>query len=119
MSLQTQFTPPTPSPEMSSADPRIIVDKKLISNGLYTLLECIRTTLSENLDIPALSAYYLPTSTKTLSSHVAEHHLSNLRHARDTLDTANLAFCVRGIRSLAKITMIDKARKINGEKDLY
>jgi hypothetical protein len=104
---------------MSSTTPPIMLDNKLLSDGLYVLLKSVSTKLSKNFDLPAPSPHELLAWTETLSFYLTQHHSCKIRRSRKPLHPANLAFHVLRTYNPAETTAIDKGKKIKGEKEWY
>lgn len=107
----------------STSSPAIILDKKLLSEGLYTLLEDLSTTLTTNHDAPTLLPHQLVTSTEILSAYVAEHYLRNHRRSKAPLDPPNLSFHSLRTRNPAETTVEEDENGVKtvtkGEKNWY
>jgi hypothetical protein len=108
---------------MSATMPPILLDKKLLSDGLYTLLEDLSASLNTNHDAPLPSPHELVTATETLSAYIAEHHLRGQRRFKAPFDPTNLSFHSMRTRNLAEErTQVneDGSKKIiKGEKEWY
>jgi hypothetical protein len=108
---------------MSATMPPILLDKKLLSDGLYTLLSDLSASLNTNHDATLPSPHELVTTTETLSANIAEHHLRNHRRSKAPLDPANLSFHSLRTHNPAEETIRvneDGSKKIiKGEKEWY
>jgi hypothetical protein len=113
----------TTTTTMSSTKPIILLDKKPLSDGLYTLLEDLSALLNINHDAPTRSPHQLVTATETLSAYIAEHHLRNYGCSKASLDPANLSFHSLRTRNPTEETIQvneDGSKKITkGENDWY
>lgn len=104
---------------MSSTIVPTIPHMRILSPGIYALLETISTKISENFEIYGASDSELSDWTRTLCIYLTKHNARRMRRSRNLLNAANLSFHVLRTCNPSETTIDDKGKKVKGEKNWY
>lgn len=104
---------------MTSNYPPIILDGKILNEGLTELLTAFASDLSTEFSIPMLSKNEIQSLTSTLTTYLGFFVSNKLRRSTTALDPDNLEFSILRSRNAAEEYKDDKGKYVKGEKKWY
>lgn len=97
----------------------IILDKKVLDDGLHTLFTSFASDLSVEFSIPMLSATEIQSLCTCLATYLTQFVGHSLRHSNELLRPENLEFHILRSRNASEECQDEEGKWLKGEKKRY